>query len=314
MVGASVGALEQFRLVTIDNGQFGRSCRIDASKSQSQVNRSCEEFPGGRRIQRKRLLKRELNEKPVAVLRHPYPSVHALIGSGVRNFWPDIADLRRIFEYGPTVFTTYRSSDLAAQHPALIGIHHHNHAFANCWQHKHCGQVSMIPAVVPKPEGLLFTRAKPTKAHELLPYLLVRELRTKHAAHRLRREPEFRRIAPPCPHDFHAEQRKIGCSGPESRGCHFGIDVIAAGCLGAVPRMALSNSFGESRGRRLLKAAIHHSNWIQNELPHEFRKRPSRHVDDDLLGNRRPATRVAELPTRKNIDNDRLIVRWRDAS
>jgi hypothetical protein len=62
--GASVGAHEQFRLVTIDNGQFGRSCRIDARKSQSQVNRSCEEFPGSRRIQRKRLLKGELNEKP----------------------------------------------------------------------------------------------------------------------------------------------------------------------------------------------------------------------------------------------------------
>jgi hypothetical protein len=33
----------------------------------------------------------------------------------------------------------------------------------------------MIPAVVAKPEGLLLTRAKPTKPHELLSCLLVRE-------------------------------------------------------------------------------------------------------------------------------------------
>jgi hypothetical protein len=61
-------------------------------------------------------------------------------------------------------------------------------------------------------------------------------------------------------------------------------------------------------------AAIHHSDWIQNELPHEFGKGPSGHADNDLLGDRCSTTRVAELRTRNNIDNNRLIVRWRYAS
>jgi len=86
---------------------------------------------------------------------------------------------------------------------------------------------------------------------------------------------------------------------------HFGIGRDSRRVSRCRPRMALSNSFCESRGRRLLKAAIHHSNWIQMSFRMSSGNGLLVTVDDDLLGNRRPATRVAELRTRKNIDNDR---------
>src|SRR6202451_1768523 len=246
---ASIGALEQLRLFTVDARPYPPYLRIAPGKSQSQVNRRCEEFPGCPRIHVKRRLMRERDEKAVAVPRHHYLAVHALIGSGIRYVWYDVTDLRNIFERGPAVFTAYGSRDLAPQHPTLIGIEHHNRAFTGCRQHQHCGHVAMIPAVVEKPKILLFTRAKPTEPHELLPYFLAPQLRPKHAAHRLRREREFGSIATQRAHELRAEQRKIGGSRPESRRCHFGIDMIAPFNLGAVEGVPPGSAFG-ARGRR----------------------------------------------------------------
>jgi len=60
----------------------------------------------GKRTQhRERLLTRELDEKAVAVPRHPYLAVHALVSSVIRYVLYDIADLRNIFERRPAVFT-----------------------------------------------------------------------------------------------------------------------------------------------------------------------------------------------------------------
>src|SRR5215469_12258589 len=104
----------------------------------------------------------------------------------------------------------------------------------------------MIPPVVEKPKILFFTRAKPTEPHEFLPYLLVRQLRSKHTVHRLRRERKFGSIAPQRAHDLSAEQRKVGRTGPESRRCHFGIDVIAPFYLCAVQGVSTGSPSSET--------------------------------------------------------------------
>jgi len=89
----------------------------DASKSQIAVNRLAKNSP--RRPQGYNgsdCLKPNSTRSPVAVLL-PTRTFRftLLIGSGVRKLLARISLISGVsLEYGPTVFTTYRSSDLAA--------------------------------------------------------------------------------------------------------------------------------------------------------------------------------------------------------
>src|SRR5580704_14511939 len=106
--------------------------------------------------------------------------------------------------------------------------------------------------------------------------------------------------------DFDSKLCQVAWSCPESGCGHFGVNVPAT--MNNFPvRVGAGRSTSSPIWReRLDVAAIHHANLFQHVCLHEFWKRLSAYVDDELLFNGDSAARIAHLRTGHDIHADRL--------